>query len=214
MAAQWGFDRDRMDEIDERDATILFINLPEYFKTLERLNSANLFERRKEFSTMVANIAHSFGGIIHDYQADALMIGFGTDVLHREPQHAVRAVETARQLQAGFQDLSKGWLDALEPEQLHLSAGICTGFVAVGFVGAARHKKSPAAIGDTTNVAARLLGAARKQGVDILISKPTYLGCQRWVEAEELPPVALKGKTHPVEIYAVRRVDWEVDGSV
>ena len=210
-AAEWGLERDAFSDIDERTATILFINLPDYFKSLERLNSPNLFARRKEFSVLVSRVAHGLGGIIHDYQADALMIGFGTDVLRRDPEHAVRAVEAARRLQESFREHAGLWLDALDPAQLRLFAGVCTGEVAVGFVGAARYKKAPAAIGDTTNVAARLLGAARKLDVDILVSKTTFLECQQWVEAEELPPVPLKGKTHPVEIFRVRAVKWEAD---
>lgn len=191
------------DEIDDREATILFINLPEHLKLLERINSVELFNRRKEFSTMVTLVSNKYGGIIHDYQADALMIGFGTNVQHRDPEHAIHAVQAAKSIHAEFQELYSNWLEATEPENLKMYAGLCTGDVAVGFVGARKYKQAPAAIGDTTNVAARLMGSAKKQSIDIVASKKTRERCGDRIEVEELAAVQLKGKTSLVEIFHV-----------
>ncbi len=194
------------DEIDDREATILFINLPEHLKILERINSVELFNRRKEFSAMVTTVSNGYGGIIHDYQADALMIGFGTNVQFRDPEHALHAVQAAKALHLAFQELHSNWIEATESEYLKMYAGLCTGEVAVGFVGARKYKQAPAAIGDTTNVAARLMGSAKKQSVDIIASKLTRERCADEIEVEELAPVQLKGKTSLVEIFRVINV--------
>jgi class 3 adenylate cyclase len=63
--------------------------------------------------------------------------------------------------------------------------------------------KALAAIGDTTNVAARLMGAAMKQKVGVLISKTAHDECAESLQVHQLPAVALKGKTSNVEVYAV-----------
>lgn len=207
--ATTGFSLASLESIDEREATILFVNLPEHLKVLERINSVELFGRRKEFSNLVTVEASRYGGIIHDYQADALMIGFGTNVESRDPKHATHAAQAALALHRRFAELHSHWLEATEPENLELYIGLCTGEVAVGFVGARNYKQAPAAVGDTTNVAARLMGSAKKQHVAILASKPTRLSCGDDIEVKELPAVQLKGKTSLVEIFQVTCIKGE-----
>lgn len=187
----------------ERTATIMFTNLPDHLKDLERLGSPELFARRKEYSESVIRIIKQHGGRILDFQADFIMTGFNVEATREDPDHALRAIRAALELEAEVGELKDRWLEALDPGALKAYCGICTGLVAIGWVGA-KEKQSPAAIGDTTNVAARLLGAAKKMGVDILISEPTMECGGGKIEADPLPPVSLKGKTHPVPIFHAR----------
>jgi len=187
----------------ERTATIMFTNLPDHLKDLERLGSPELFARRKEYSESVIRIIKRHGGRILDFQADFIMTGFNVEATREEEDHALRAIRAALELEEEVGDLKDRWLEALDPAALKAYCGICTGLVAIGWVGA-KEKQSPAAIGDTTNVAARLLGAAKKMGVDILISEPTMECGFGKIVADPLPPVSLKGKTHPVPIFHAR----------
>ncbi len=184
----------------ERTATIMFTNLPDHLKDLERLNSPELFARRKEYSDVVIRIIKRHGGRILDFQADFIMTGFNVEAVREDADHALRAVRAALELEGEVGDLKDRWLEALDPAALKAYCGICTGLVAIGWVGA-KEKQAPAAIGDTTNVAARLLGAGKKMGVDILVSEPTMQSGEGKIVAEPLPPVMLKGKTHPVAIF-------------
>ena len=76
--------------------------------------------------------------------------------------------------------------------------GLHTGPAVVGNVGAAG-QQSFSAIGDTTNVAARLQGAARPGHV--LMSAATRERLEGLVTVEPLGPIVLKGKDEPVEAF-------------
>jgi class 3 adenylate cyclase len=68
----------------------------------------------------------------------------------------------------------------------------------VGHVGAAQ-QRSFSAIGDTTNVAARLQAAARPGEVVIAAATRTALGPD--ADVQELPPVEAKGKREPLRAF-------------
>ena len=82
-----------------------------------------------------------------------------------------------------------------------MQVSLNTGLVAIGWVGTTRLKRASAAIGDTTNVAARLLGTAKKYDVDMILSESTYELLKDQAQFEALPPVMLKGKSEAVAIY-------------
>ncbi|MEO0409282.1 MAG: adenylate/guanylate cyclase domain-containing protein, partial [Cyanobacteria bacterium P01_A01_bin.135] len=57
------------------------------------------------------------------------------------------------------------------------------------------------AIGDGVNLGARLEGATKQYGCDIVISETTYQPCKDLIWALELDRIRVKGKTKPVAIY-------------
>ncbi|HXE71893.1 MAG TPA: adenylate/guanylate cyclase domain-containing protein [Candidatus Nitrosotenuis sp.] len=154
--------------------------------------------RRNEFTRMAAEIYERHSGRAIDYQGDAQMILFGAP--RKVDNHAFEAVAAALELRAAAADLAREW-NLEVPEQGEVYSGICTGPVAVGFVGSEQHKEF-SAIGDTTNVAARLLGQAKTLRVPVLVSRPTFEMARELVSFDELPPVRLKGKSQPVAVYA------------
>lgn len=176
----------------ERPVTILFTNLPKAIQALEQVDPEESIRARILYARTLTKVVRDNQGRILDYQGDFQMAGFCVEKV--DPDHALNAVK------AGL-ELCKLLNEQYPDEDIH--CGVCTGPAAVGYVGAPTSKEL-AAIGDTTNVAARLLGAAIKQGVDLLISAPTYDLCSDHLEAEKLPSVSLKGKTSNVEVYQVR----------
>ncbi|MFA7481175.1 MAG: adenylate/guanylate cyclase domain-containing protein [Vulcanimicrobiota bacterium] len=178
----------------ERNVTILFTNLPKAIQELEQVDPEESIRARNRYCAHLTKGVRGNGGRVLDYQGDYQMAGFCVERV--DPMHALNAVKAGLEL---CQILSSEYPD----ESIH--CGVCTGPAAVGYVGAPSAKEL-AAIGDTTNVAARLLGAAQKQGVPVLISEPTYLLCSEQLVAEKLPAVSLKGKTSVVEVYQVESI--------
>ena len=177
----------------ERIVTILFTNLPSAIQALEQTDPEASIHARNRYGAILTEVVRKHDGWVLDYQGDFQMAGFGAEKL--DDQHALHAVraglELVKELKAAYPD-----------ESLH--CGICTGPAAVGLVGAPS-AKALAAIGDTTNVAARLTGAAKGQNVDVLISEPTQELCADAFVSKKLAPVDLKGKAQKVEVYSVER---------
>jgi class 3 adenylate cyclase len=80
-------------------------------------------------------------------------------------------------------------------------AGVTTGRAVVGNVGT-EEQRSFAAIGDTTNLAARLQAAAAPG--QVVVSRATADALPDDTELEELGPLELKGKAEPVAAFVVR----------
>lgn len=204
MLLQGGRDLDHS-EADERIATIVFVGLPDHLRQLEITEDPCMLEHRQIFSTHVATLTAEHDGIVHDFQADYLMLGFGTQPGHPDPEHGRKAFEVARSLVDLRSVLQAAWgLDDSTGARVQVS--INSGLVAVGWVGTRQHKRSSAAIGDTTNVAARLLGTAKKLDLDLVVAASSYHLMERLARFLPLPPVHLKGKTEAVAIY---KLSWD-----
>jgi class 3 adenylate cyclase len=84
------------------------------------------------------------------------------------------------------------------PEWPRFRVGVNTGVAVIGSVGS-EAQRSFSAIGDTTNVAARLQTVAAPGEVVISAATLAQLGGRAIVES--IGPVELKGKSQPVESY-------------
>lgn len=202
-AAQRG-DESVFEEVREKTATIVFTNVLSYLKELERHGSPNqFFARRQEYAQFLSDVFRKHGGVILDFQGDFQMVGFNVELRSDDEEHTVHAVEACREFLARLTEVTNRWWEADDAEIGSAHFGICTGPVACGHVGSRRHdggRIAQAAIGDTSNVAARLLGAAMKTGEPILMAMTTVEASGGKLVVEELEPIALKGKTQAVRI--------------
>jgi class 3 adenylate cyclase len=113
--------------------------------------------------------------------------------------HARRAVLAALALQRILQDHQA---ELGEPYGVTCAfrLGLNTGLVVVGSIGN-NLRMDYSAIGDTTNLAARLQQLA-EPGM-ILVSETTQRLVEGAVQVEPLPPAEVKGKTEPITPYKV-----------
>lgn len=145
------------------------------------------------------------GGAIDKHIGDAVMGLFGVPVTQEDdPEQAIRAALRMRAALSDYvADLSaasanNGQEHSSELQNLRLSVGINTGPVMLGRVG---DSEEYTVIGDTVNVASRLERAAPPGG--ILISHDTYLLVRDTFNVEALGPVAIKGRSEPIQVYLV-----------
>jgi adenylate cyclase len=190
---------------EESMATMVFSNLPPYLLEMERHHDEDLLKYRRDYNEVLAVVARRYHGKVLDFQGDAQMLGFGLRY-DDDTEHAAEATSAAMEIVDAVAELADRW--SAPVEQLTVHAGVCTGSIALGHLGA-QQKQDIAAIGDTTNTAARLMGAAMKQKVPVLISKPTFEMADGVISGEERPPVELKGKSLPVEVFLATSVDPE-----
>lgn len=178
--------------------TVLFADMRGFTAVAERLAPSDVVPLLNEYFSMLSAVTREHGGTVFHMAGDGLMAGFGLPLPADDASG--RAVSAARSMIAGFDRLASEWKTRLGIET-GIGIGINAGDVIVGDVGAP-DRPSYTLIGDTVNVAARLVQRARagealfslsvRQSLDPL---PTGI--------VELPPLVLRGRTRPVEIYCM-----------
>ncbi len=177
-------------------------------------NRSETINHLQTFVQAVQAIVHRYEGSINKLTVDdkgtVLLILFGEPPLSHEDD-PLRALICAQEIQAltiygrakGARYTSIAHADEVtdphNPIQgLRLSIGITTDTVFAGPVGSPSRREYTV-IGDSVNLAARLMQAA-KPG-EILCDHKTYAEAQKQWSLELLPPLTVKGKTQPVRVY-------------
>ena len=135
------------------------------------------------------------GGVVHQIIGDAVMVIFNQH--GDQPDHAVRAARTALAFQAEATAIADAHAD-----WPRFRAGVNSGEVLAGVVGAESGHRKHGVIGDTVNLAARLESEAPAGGV--VIGADTAAALPAGALLERLPPLNVKGKEAPVEAYLLR----------
>jgi len=136
------------------------------------------------------------------YMGDGIMAVFGSPI--ERPDHADAAVAAAREMLGSRLATLNAWLEEGGHEGFRMGLGLNSGEVMSGNVGSERRLEY-AAVGDTTNVAARLETATKEVEGGLLISDSTY---ERLSEAsrEGLTPHGLlevKGRAGAIATWAL-----------
>jgi class 3 adenylate cyclase len=134
------------------------------------------------------------GGTVVQFVGDEVMALFGAP--SRQPDHALRAARSALALQEAVAEVTAG--HASWPS---FGVGVNTGPALVGNIGA-EQMRTFTAIGDTTNLAARLQGLAGPGQVVVGPRTAEELG--RRATLETRGPVLVKGKREPVPAFLLR----------
>jgi class 3 adenylate cyclase/tetratricopeptide (TPR) repeat protein len=186
---------------ERRVVTLLFCDVVGSTTLAESMDPEDWSEIVNEAVTAMARCVERYGGTVAQFAGDSILALFGAPAAHEDdPYRAIRAgVEIVESVREG----SSG------PDGAGLSVrvGINTGLVVVGDIEAGALNVY-SALGDAANVAARLQSLAEANAV--LISEATYRVAANDVEAREVGPFDLKGKSEPVAVYevvGVRAVD-------
>jgi class 3 adenylate cyclase len=175
---------------EEVEATVLFADLTGFTSFSEQVSpSAAIAMLSRSFGPAVPAVRDE-GGTVVQFSGDALMAVFNAP--RPQPDHALRAARAALRLQraaAASQDV---------PGAPRFRVGLTTGPVVVGNIGTA-DLHSFTAIGDTTNLAARLQTFA--QPGSVVIDHHTRLLLGDDAEVRSLGAQMLKGKAAPVMCY-------------
>jgi adenylate cyclase len=176
----------------EKTVSVLFADLQGFTSFSEQATPTEVISMLNEYwGVTVPVVVREHGGLIERFAGDAVMVVFNAAA--EQPDHALRAVKAAVEMQRATEATA-----ATRPGWPRFRAGVNTGPALVGNVGAAG-QQSFTAIGNTTNVAARLQTAAKPGEVVLGTETVTELGATAVVEP--LGTLDLKGKTAPVEAF-------------
>lgn len=184
----------------EIDATIMFQDIQGYTTFSEQLSPGQVLDTLNAFFSRQQEIVARHGGHVIDMQGDAQMVLFGGD--GKGTNHARAAVDAAWEMLLARQELDSAVRDATHLDALRFGVGLATGKVALGEVGGALRGQI-SALGDTTNVAARLQALTREVGCPLLATEATFDQVRDRYRGEAVPGVKLKGKQTAVIVFKI-----------
>ena len=183
---------------DERkQVTVLFSDLTGFTALSERLDPEETREIMSRVFAIAAEIVARYDGRIEKFIGDAMMAIFGVPVAHEDDP--VRAVRAALELHEAVAGLSPQ-VQARTGTPIALHSGINTGLVVTGELQFDHGTAGP--LGDTINLAARLMGAALSG--DIWVGPATRSLVAHAFDLVELGAHDFKGKAAPVGVARVR----------
>jgi class 3 adenylate cyclase/tetratricopeptide (TPR) repeat protein len=181
-------------EGERKQVTVLFCDLANSTPMAERLGPERMHALLNGFFELALGEVHRYEGTINQFLGDGFMALFGAPLAHEDD--ARRTVLAAIAIRRALRDRGS----YMGGSDLAVRIGVNTGLVVVGSIGVDL-RMDYTAVGDTTNVAARLQQMAEPG--DILISEATARLVRS--EARLVPAGALtvKGKSEPVTAYKV-----------
>jgi class 3 adenylate cyclase len=188
-------------EGERKQVTVLFCDLVGSTGLAERLGAEAMHRLLTRFFDLALAEVHRYEGTVNQFLGDGFMALFGAPIAHED--HARRAALAALGLQRAIHERAAD-LGMPHGESLSVRMGLNTGLVVVGAIGD-NLRMDYTAVGDTTNLAARLQQFAEPEA--ICLSEATYRFVESYIDCEPLGERTLKGKTSPVAVYRLLGVD-------
>jgi adenylate cyclase len=181
----------------EREVSVLFADLAGFTSFSETRTPTDVITMLNAYWAVVVPAIERGGGVVEHFAGDGVLASFNT--ADDQPDHARRAAATALAIIKAGRPLAES-----HPDWPIFRAGVNTGPVIVGNVGAAG-RRSFTVIGDTTNLAARLLALGEPGSVVVAEATWDRLGPGR--DGTALGPQVVKGKREPVMAWVLRRLE-------
>jgi class 3 adenylate cyclase len=186
-------------EGERKLVTVLFADVADYTSMAEKFDPEEVHQIMDGCFKILVDEIHSYEGTINQFTGDGVMALFGAPVAHED--HAQRGCHAALSIQKALGDYSQKLKDDRGVDFL-MRIGLNSGPVIVGSIGDDL-RMDYTAVGDTTNLAARMEGMA-KPGT-ILGTSHTHKLARDFFEFESLGKVKVKGKEALVEAYGLLR---------
>jgi class 3 adenylate cyclase len=179
----------------EREVTVLFVDLRGYTGFAESRRAEEIFGAVNRYTETVSEIVRRHAGSVVEFNGDGMMAVFGAP---RELAHKERAaVEAGREIVAAVGALR------VDGAELSVGVGIATGEAFVGNIRAV-DRMIWSAIGNTTNLAARLQRLTREFDAAVVIDAPTWQRAQASAaDFEKRPAVPIRGRRETQDVYAL-----------
>lgn len=184
-------------EGERKLVSVLFCDIAGSAAVAERIGGAAMHQAIEQVFKLAVKITARHDGTINQFLGEGFMALFGAPVAHED--HQQRAVMCALELNREFEERSATFFGEAG---VRLRQGINTGMVVAGRLGDDR-RMDYSAVGDTTNVAARLQGACEPG--TILIGDSTFTAVRTSIECVSLGPRVFKGKSDAIPVHRVVR---------
>lgn len=180
-------------------ASIMFADIRSFTTISEKIDAADTIELLNDYYAAMFEPISRHGGVVNQIIGDGLMALFGLS--GRAEDHRTQAVQAALGMLDSLKTLNEK-RERSGKEHLKIGIGIATGMVVAGYAGT-QHRATYTCVGDSVNLAARIEGHTKNVGHPILIDLYTCEKLPDTISCTSLGPTVFRGKTMPVEIFAV-----------
>ncbi len=185
--------------------TVLFADVSGFTAMAEKMDAEDVMSLINQVWLRLDQIILEHGGVIDKHIGDAVMALWGVEEAREDdPERAVNAALAMQNALGEFQ-AQQPWPAEFHIDKMHMHTGINTGPVLLGMVGS---KSEFTAMGDTVNIASRIVQAAPMGR--ILISQETYRQVRGLFDVQEQPALEVKGKTEPLCVYLIENARPQV----
>jgi len=177
--------------------TVLFADIRGFTSLSEKLAAPDVVLMLNEFFTAVTRVILDAGGTLDKYIGDCVMALFGAPLPGEDDVE--RGLTAAANMQREVVTLNRSRRQRGLPE-IRIGIGIHTGPAVVGNIGS-EQRMQYTAVGDTVNVAARLVNYAAPG--QVIVSEIVREVAAHGNQFEYLAEVELKGRQQKLNIYSV-----------
>jgi len=195
-------------EGERKQVTVLFVDVSGFTSLSERLDPEDVHRLMTRAFELMLEAVHRYEGTVNQFLGDGIMALFGAPIAHED--HGQRAVHAA----LGIRKALETYQEELQRKRgitFMVRQGLNTGLVVVGSIGSDL-RMDYTAVGDTTNIAARLQQTADRGRV--LVSEATHRLVEGYFHTRALGELVLKGKAEPArawEVIAARQARTRLD---
>ena len=150
-----------------------------------------------DYLTEMCNIIFNARGTVDKFEGDAIIAFWGAPAIQED--HAKLACLATIDMNHALVPLRERWAQEGRPA-IKVRMGLNSGTMVVGNMGSAQ-RMDYTMMGDAVNLAARLEGANKAYGSDLMISEATYKLVKDDVDVRELDVLRVVGKSEPVRVY-------------
>lgn len=182
-------------EGEVREATVLFTDIEGFSTFSEKVPPERLVMVLNEYFDAVSGAVDRHGGVITQFQGDAMLITFNT--VRDDPDHAAKAVRTALEIQETTRERLFGGAVLMRTR-----CGINTGRIVAGAVGSAE-RLLYTVHGDEVNIAARLEQLNKKYGTYLLASESAVRAAGSEFSFRRVDEITVRGRAAPTRVYTL-----------
>ena len=184
-------------EGERKRVTVMFVDVCGFTTISEQLDPEDVHAIMDRAFEIMLEAVHRYEGSINQFLGDGIMALFGAPIAHEDHPH--RGLSASLAIREGLKPLQED-VRRTHGVDFRVRMGLNTGLVVVGAIGRDL-RMDYTAVGDTTNLTARLMSLA--QPGQIVVSRRTQHLRERFFRWEDLGEFQVKGKSEPVQAYAL-----------
>jgi class 3 adenylate cyclase/tetratricopeptide (TPR) repeat protein len=186
-------------EGERKLVTVMFADVAGFTAMSEKLDPEEVHRIMDGCCRILVDEIHRVEGTVGEFRGDGVMALFGAPIAHED--HAQRACHAALAIQRAMEEYGDR-IKRIHGMKFKMRIGLNSGMVVVGSIGDDL-RMDYTAMGDTTNLAARMETSA--QPGSVLVSGNIYRQTKEFFEFQSLGEIEIKGKGEPIEAYQLLR---------